>query len=314
MSAVSVVIPTYNRSQLLKRAIESALSQDVDNIEVIVADDGSDDATPEVAKQYGVKYIRLSHRGVSHARNAAIKASRYPIIAFLDDDDYWLDGYLKTALERLSRDDVCGVFTNYYKVYPNGERQLGYKDGKVPARVGLKWILKGSFIDPSMVCIKKQVLLRAGLFDESLSVTEDWDLWLRVLRLCEFAYIDKPLVCKRIVPDDGLPYRTWYHNCAVIEKFMSSLDERTKKSVQQTLNRTAVKVFSRYATALLHKGEMSQARNYFKKALKIDPLYVKSVFRLCLTYLPYPVARMFDGTIFRRLRLRVKKLKYGREA
>ncbi len=174
---VSVIIPTYNRGELVLEAIESALNQTYKDVEVIVSDDGSTDGTDELVKNtFGnrVVLIKGNHRGVSHARNEAIKIARGKYIAFLDDDDDWWDKrFLEKTVRRLEKGDVVGVFTNYYKVYESGVREVGYKEGKVPKIVGLDWIVRGSFIDPSPVVVKREAIVETGLFDESLSAAED---------------------------------------------------------------------------------------------------------------------------------------------
>ncbi|MGD9034415.1 MAG: glycosyltransferase family 2 protein, partial [Desulfobacteraceae bacterium] len=106
MSAVSVIIPTYNRARKLLRAISSVLYQTFTDCEVIVVDDGSDDGTADCLKPVMsyIKYIRHpDNMGVSAARNRGIRASRYPFVAFLDSDDYWLPKKLSTQMAFFKR-------------------------------------------------------------------------------------------------------------------------------------------------------------------------------------------------------------------
>jgi glycosyltransferase involved in cell wall biosynthesis len=90
--AVSVIIPTYNRGWILKEAVDSVLSQDFYNFELIVVDDGSEDNSPDIIASYGdrIKVIRQKNKGVSSARNRGIASSSGRYIAFLDSDDLWL--------------------------------------------------------------------------------------------------------------------------------------------------------------------------------------------------------------------------------
>src|SRR5215469_12096747 len=111
MTGVTAVIPTYNRSGFLPRAIDSVLSQTAAVDEIIVVDDGSTDATRSVVQSYGdrIKYIYQTNRGVSAARNRAVAEAKTEWIAFLDSDDEWLP--LKTAsqleIARSQGADVC---------------------------------------------------------------------------------------------------------------------------------------------------------------------------------------------------------------
>ena len=104
MPKVSVIIPTYNRLPFLKEAIDSVLAQNVEDVELMVVDDGSTDGTGEEIKRYGGRVKLLQHaenRGVSAARNRGIRYSRGKYIAFLDSDDLWVKGKLKVQVDFL---------------------------------------------------------------------------------------------------------------------------------------------------------------------------------------------------------------------
>ena len=115
---VSVIIPTYNRAEFLRSAIESALNQTYTDLEIIVSDDKSTDHTREVVKSFKdnrIKYIlNEGNKGPSATRNTAILASKGEYIAFLDDDDEWLPDKLQSQVEVLDKSQVkiCGVYTN----------------------------------------------------------------------------------------------------------------------------------------------------------------------------------------------------------
>ena len=118
MPKVSVIIPTYNRAEFLRSAIESALSQTFKDLEVVVADDKSTDHTREVVESFKdrrIKYIlNEGKKGPSATRNTAILASEGEYIAFLDDDDEWLPDKLQRQVEVLdkSQPNICGVYSN----------------------------------------------------------------------------------------------------------------------------------------------------------------------------------------------------------
>jgi len=122
MPKVSVIIPTYNRAEFLRSAIESALTQTYTDLEIIVSDDKSTDHTKEVVRSFideRTKYIRnKGKKGVSAARNSAILASKGEYIAFLDDDDEWFPDKLQRQVEVLdhSRPNICGVHSNLLEI------------------------------------------------------------------------------------------------------------------------------------------------------------------------------------------------------
>ncbi len=314
MKKISVIIPTYNRKKLLVRALKSVLAQTYRNYEVIVYDDGSSDETEKLMSQFERKiiYIKGKHSGVSHARNEAIKISKGELVAFLDDDDWWDKKYLETVAKKLQGHRFVGAFTNYYKVYENNTKVLGFKKGSVPDIVDLNWMVRGSFIDPSFIALRKDALIRAGLFDESLSSTEDWDLWLRVLKLGCFAYIDKPLVFKSSTLNPSIPYDRWKSNTIVMDKFIESLTDFEKRKLSPNLNESAAKIYSRWGTYLLHIGKNVESRRNLKKSLKMK-FKLKTVFRIALTYIPSTVAKFLDGIYLREIKehAKVKKLNRG---
>ena len=101
-SAVSVVIPTRNYAHYLGKAIESAVGQENVDVQVVVVDDGSEDATAEVSAAYPVEYVRIDHSGVGTARNVGIDRAQHELVAFLDADDLWKPDKLRRQLDRLS--------------------------------------------------------------------------------------------------------------------------------------------------------------------------------------------------------------------
>ncbi len=312
---VSVIIPTYNRGELVLEAIESALDQTYKDVEVIVSDDGSTDGTDELIKstfENKVILIKGNHYGVSRARNNAIKVAKGKYIAFLDDDDWWDTRFLEKTIERLKKGDVIGVFTNYYKVYNNGTTKDGYKKGKVPLIIDLNWIVRGSFIDPSTIVVMRSALNKAGLFNEDLDTAEDWDLWIRIMKFGKFAYIDECLAYKRVNLDYRVPWKRWMNNCKVMDKIISKLNEDEFKKVEYNLRCSASKVYSRWGNYLMHVGSKVEARKYLLKSLSMK-FKLKTAMRYSLTYLPLGIAKLFDGIYLRELkeRSRVKKLSVG---
>ena len=182
---ISVIIPTHNRAALLARALDSVFSQyglgEQFDLEVIVVDDDSTDATATVVGEYAqVRCLRFStNQGVAAARNAGIEASRGAFICFLDDDDVWLPGRLKLQLPAFRRHpDAGAVYSQVFdahdgKPYPASSRAVS---GRI-----FDALLSGNLIGGvDSVLIRHEALKQTGYFDESLPPCEDWDLWLRL--------------------------------------------------------------------------------------------------------------------------------------
>ncbi len=182
---VTVVIPCYNYAHFLPKAIESALSQDYPNKEIIVVDDGSPDNTREVALSYGdrVRHVHQQNAGLSAARNKGIAEARHEFIAFLDADDWWTPGWLKAAMETFARlpEDYAVVACQWNFITPDGRRD-GPKllDQHWPREVTVEQMLIRSRFQPSGVVARKTVLQACGGFDTTLRSTEDRDMWIRI--------------------------------------------------------------------------------------------------------------------------------------
>lgn len=202
---ISVVIPAYNASQCIERAIDSVLAQTFADYEIIVVDDGSTDNTAEIIRQYGdkVKYIRQDNAGVSVARNTAIAAAKGDWIAFLDADDEWLPEKLFLQMELVRRNpDLRWCASNYYQ-----------SDGRTSAPVANTEVVRKALagrdyfenyfssaakgicrIITTVIMVHKTVFNDVGLFDPGLLRGQDVDLWWRIAhRHPRIGYIAEPL-------------------------------------------------------------------------------------------------------------------------
>jgi len=199
MPGVSVIIPTWNRASRLVRAVSSVLDQNFKDMEVIVVDDGSTDETKDEILRFGppVRYIsHPSNLGVSAARNTGIRASKAPLIAFLDSDDYWLREKLpaQVAFFEYNPDAlICQTdeiwIRGGHRVNPKKKHMKPSGDIFLPS-------LKLCLVSPSAVMLKRSLLDKTGLFDENLVVCEDYDLWLRISCRYPVYLIKRPLVVK----------------------------------------------------------------------------------------------------------------------
>ena len=200
MLKVSVIIPTNNRAEFLRSAIESAVNQTFKDIEIIVADDKSKDHTLEVVKSFNdrrVKYIlNNGNEGPSAARNTAILASAGEYLAFLDDDDEWLPDKLQKQVKLLdhSKPNICGVYSNRLFIEKTTGKIISDNPGTERLKGNLlnQLVIK-SPIHTSTAVIRKRCLYEIGLFEETISYMEDWDLWVRLSMHWDFEYISEPL-------------------------------------------------------------------------------------------------------------------------
>jgi glycosyltransferase involved in cell wall biosynthesis len=189
---VSIVIPTYNRSAFLERAILSVQKQTYTNLEIIVIDDASKDATKDIINSFNdnrLRYIKhFTNRGGAAARNTGISASRGEYVAFLDDDDEWVESKIESQLKDILEYDgvLCSAF-----IVGKKEGVKRYRKGVVDAKDLRKgFIFSGG---ANIIFVRSKILKKVS-FDESLNEGEDWDLLIRLASEFSIRYTDKRLV------------------------------------------------------------------------------------------------------------------------
>jgi glycosyltransferase involved in cell wall biosynthesis len=198
---VSVVIPTYNSARFLREAIQSVLNQTYSDFEVVIIDDGSTDDTESVVRSFGerVSYVKQPNRGVSAARNQGIRDAKAEYVAFLDSDDIWLPNKLAEQIPLLEQDPELGLVYSDWAVVPeHGEAEPSFLK-KVPGSSGhvFEALLQWGFILTSGTVVRRACLDEVGYFDETLSIAQDYDLWLRISYRWKVALVSKSLLIKR---------------------------------------------------------------------------------------------------------------------
>ncbi|MBR8838295.1 MAG: glycosyltransferase [Stigonema ocellatum SAG 48.90 = DSM 106950] len=198
MPTVSVIISTYKRANLVSQAIESVLAQTYTDYEIIVVNDGSPDNTKEVLDQFGdhITAIHQENQGVSAARNAGIRAAQGQYIAFLDDDDLWLPNKLEKQIACLESNPKIGlVYSDMFCFDENGVFPHTWAKANPTPPIQECWILfVRNFIPTPSVVVRQECLDKVGLFDETLTTCEDYDLWLRIIEKWSVHFLNEPLV------------------------------------------------------------------------------------------------------------------------
>ena len=211
---LSVIIPTYNRVDLLPRAIESVLAQqlphDLESLQVIVVDDGSTDNTPAMmASRFpDVSYIEQPNSGVSAARNRGLREANGEWIALLDSDDEWLPKKLLRQFEILAESQLLVCHTQ--EIWLRNGKRVNQMD-KHHKQGG--WIFEHCLpicaMSPSSIIIHNSVFKAVGDFDEALPACEDYDLWLRITASYAVAYVEQACINKYGGHEDQLSHQHW---------------------------------------------------------------------------------------------------------
>ena len=316
---VSVIIPTYNCSPLLGGAIRSVLDQTVSDYEILVIDDGSTDETAAVVERYGerVRYLRQENRGVAAARNLGIRSAKGEFVAFLDADDLWKPDKLERQLPLLlqqkdldvvfSRHENLGGAAAVYNKYDCPEltallttTALGASGYRIEDRHLFQKILRYYLLLTSTVLIRKSCIDRMGGFDETLGIAEDTHLWLRLAKRGKIAFVDLPLVQKRLrseslTGDEPSFVRQIIAMFQRLHDWLPELDREERAAVRGALNYWYAKAYR-----LFCQGDTSFGPGFFWRALLRDPRPTASGY-LLVSSLPSSVAEM-GWQLDRRLR------------
>ncbi len=287
---VSVVIPTYNRADLLAEAVDSVLRQTFRDFELIVADDGSSDGTARMLSALGFTEIgdggrrpapeaggrlllRLGHGGMpGRTRNRGAAAARGRCLAFLDSDDLWLPEKLERQLLLREGAPPEGVPRISHT------RELWLRNGRRVSQAGQRHLRAGDIfadslvkcvIGPSTVVLEKDLFDRAGGFREDLEIAEDYELWLRITADEETAYLDEPLTVKRAGSGDQLSekygqieiFRIRALRDLVDRGFFASRPDRAPAALRELARKCSI-----YAAGCRKREKGAEAAEYEKLA------------------------------------------------
>lgn len=279
---ISVVIPTFNRAEFIKDAIQSVLNQTIKDFEIFVVDDGSSDHTEDVIKTFEdprVYYHRFKHMGFpAYPRNRGIELSKGKYIAFLDSDDTWLPAHLEHC-QKAFCDNIGagGVFTDFYKLYNNTLISQRATKTKYNSSTLIDMVSKFSSIGAaSNVMVRRDVFNTVGYFDENkdMAGSEDWHMWVRIAWKYAFAVVPAATVILRVHGDN-------------LTLNAENIERSTKTALDSIFCHDGispiVKPFYRSAYAEVNtlaainyygSGDMKTARNRLKDALRFRPRHI----------------------------------------
>jgi|JI10StandDraft_1071094.scaffolds.fasta_scaffold214976_4 glycosyltransferase involved in cell wall biosynthesis len=243
---VSIIVPSYNCERFIAETLGSVRDQTFENWELIVVDDGSRDATVEIASQFDerIRVVQQKNAGVCAARNHGYRLSRGRFLCFLDHDDWWFPDKLARQLVCMKGMPEAGMCftreTNWYPLQgvfpdPQSMRETPEQDGLDSDLTG--WVYHRYLLEcPSLTSasmIRREVLETVGPFDEALPYSEDWDLFLRITRQFQMAAMRWSSTLYRQHPGQGnrvprpVDYRTRLMQTARARWGLTSQDGRS---------------------------------------------------------------------------------------
>lgn len=293
MTRVSVVIPAYNAERFIGEALASIQAQTLKELEVLVVDDGSTDATVRTAERFAASLeltvIRQRNAGPAAARNRGVRAARGAHCAFLDADDVMLPERLAAQLELFDAEPDLGLAHTDLMTFD--ERGIIHRSRRAFSEpcggLVLDRLLLDNFITTSTVMAPRERLIEAGLFGEGRRISEDFELWLRMAARWKVAYLDRPLVRYRrragSLSDDKLVTG----RCAleVVEAFWES-NPVYRREHPDVRRRSLARHLTAAGAAALSGGRRGTALAYLLRSLAHEPANAAAWKSLAKTLLP----------------------------
>ena len=250
---ISIVIPTYNRAQILHRTLDSIAAQTYQDWECIVVDDGSHDKSMEVAAQYAKKDKRFRmlsnrfHKGAQGARNTGILAAGGEWICLFDSDDIMYPDYLEKMAAAIDDDTDVVVCKALIRNSKTG-KEVGYLEKIFSVNMHAELLREKKYVAYDVTLIRKEKLIEIGLLDEKCPSMQEWDTHIRLSKIARYKAIDETL-CEWYAGDEDAISTSWskhmagmmyiYHKHAcdfrrhAYAHFLSALSDMYKKVEKQ---------------------------------------------------------------------------------
>lgn len=306
---VTVVIPIFNGSDLLPRAMASVRAQTTQPAEVLVVDDGSSDDSADLAERLGARVIRQPNAGSSAARNTGIQAASQPWIALLDHDDVWEPTKLARQFDAvaafpeavavatdcvMAREDGCTIAPSYFhrEVVHFDRLSVTRRSGSLTlhAAAAEEVGTMGWFLLPSTMLIRRDVLIRVGMFDRRVSYLEDACCFLRVLTTGPLALVNEPLARYVLhASNRSSDLLAMLRGKAALQALMAAEPHRYPVSYREHLTRGLPSTFLDMAGHEMEIGDSAGARRHAIQAFRLEPS-VRAARLLAISLLP-PFAR-----------------------
>lgn len=228
MSRVSLIIPFYN-CPYIDQAIESALNQTYEDVEIIVVNDGSTEFEKKIDPYLErIRYIKKGNGGTATALNLGIRNATGDYFTWLSSDDLYDRDKITKQISFMETKKVSASYTSYFLIDENSTIYSQPARLHFPDKMSFyQRLLKGCHINGCTVMLRMDVLKQIGLFDPALRYTHDYDMWLRVLPQYDFHYLDEPIVMHRV------------HGNMGTKRFQKSIDQEiefVKKKHRPVLN------------------------------------------------------------------------------
>lgn len=280
MPRVSVVIPTYNRADMVSDAIQSVLDQTYSDWELIVVDDGSQDNTRDVVASYRdprIHYVYQENRKLPGARNTGIRTSKGEYLAFLDSDDLFTPEKLERQVAALDSSPEIGlVASGWTEVDMQHNLLRTLQPWRLKPGLALSdWLYGNPFIVPA-VLVRRDWLVRVGLFDEQQHYVEDWDLWLRLVYTGCVMRWEPGIVCLRTIHEGNMVHNAARMGAGLLRLFDKFFAQPgLPQEVLQQRDRVYANAHLFAAVRLFGAGTCAEGVEHLAKVIQLDPTFLE---------------------------------------
>lgn len=273
---VSIVIPAWNAAAFIERTLATVAAQTFEDFELVVVDDGSSDATKEIVDRFMTKNglrgrcIRQENKKIAGARNTGIRAAEAGLISFLDHDDLWFPEKLAKVLAEFDAHPEADLVCHQENVVKDGAFLRVTRNGPWVPDMYEQLLFEGNGLSPSAVTVKKTKLIEAGLFRENpeFNTVEDYDLWMRLARVCRMRFLDEVLGEYQLV-ERGASNKIVYHNTN-LEHLLRDHFKNVPGAGARKRRRLGVMCRSA-ARLLMAQGDLATAGSYARRAVAESP-------------------------------------------
>lgn len=299
---VSIVVPTYNRADVLGRAIKSVLSQTLQDWELIIVDDGSTDDTRSVVGEYSderIYYLYQENQGANAARMTGVRMARGEYISFLDSDDRFHEDYLSTVADSLRQENesCAGIATSYFRVKSNGDVR---SVKRVPSgKITLEQIVDGNKIGSfSCVTLKSQLFTDIGSLDMNIKAAQDYEYYLRALKKGYYILGIDQIMVDQIESDNRISGN--------IERKKQAFGYLSQKHGDILSEERIADQHYMLGLIFSDRGEYRSGASHFRKAIQKNPKKVQYYYHYIFAVLENPfwdLSMRFKSKVGKRIKL-----------
>lgn len=295
---VSVIVPCYNVESTLQRAFNSVYTQTYGDFHLYAVDDGSSDNTSRIleANAHRCFFVTQPNAGPAAARNRAIRMSDSPFVAFLDADDEWLPLKLERQVTLLKQNPSLGLVCSFCSISEPGKGITpNFLSPPFPVSGRLfRHLARNCFVYTPTVVVRRCCLDEVGLFNESLHVSEDFNLWLRIAARWQIALLPELLAITHKRPESlSATVSAEERLSAGVTSLQHALSAcpHLPPLEQETLRHALAERFYFHGSFLLSVGQKDSARKKLSAALKLKNTHTRALAKLALTLLPASLSR-----------------------